>query len=187
MDNQYAFIKIKLSKLQYKRGYFYVSAITNEENKITSYDFRYFVDEDDNFIPTYNGVRLPFSLSDEFFFQIYRGSFIEEYCLNLTKDRSIYIRHLDDANGEFIDIRNYVKSEKYTGWTKQGIRLPLCDFEKLQNEIINFLDNKLSINDYQNLFESKVITSNSKSKKKTSKDNTNTSRINPELLKIINS
>ena len=187
MDNQYAFIKIKLSKLQYKRGFFYVSAITNKENKITSYDFRYFVDEDDDFIPTYNGIRLPLSLSDDFFLQIYKGSFIKEYCLKLTQDRSIYIRRLEDANGEFIDIRNYVESEKYTGWTKQGIRFPLSDFEKFQNEIINFIDNKHSINDYKNLFESKVITSNSKTKKKTSKDTIDTSSINPELLKIINS
>lgn len=186
MENQYSFIKIKLSQAQYKRGYLYVSAITNVENEIVSYDFRYFVDDDD-FIPTQNGFRVAHTLSNEFLHQITKSPSNDDYCYELTKERSVYIRYLEDSNGEFIDIRNYVKSEKYTGWTKQGIRFLLSDYLSLQNEVINFINNDFSIKKYENLFESKVITSKPKSKKKSKKSSIDTTKTNPDLLKIINS
>ena len=186
MEEQYSFIKIKLSQAHYKRGYLYVSAITNVENEIVSYDFRYFVDDHD-LIPTQNGFRISHKLSNEFMYQITKNPSNEDYCYELTKERSLYIRYLEDSNGEFIDIRNYVISEKFTGWTKQGIRFLLSDYKSLQNEVIKFINNDFSIKNYENFFESKVITSKSKSKKKLNKSSTDTYQTNPDLLKIINS
>ena len=186
MNNQFAFTRLKLSQTQYIKGYFYLSAITKEDD-IESVDFRYFIDDGIDFIPTKNGFRVPYKLLNEFLNQLVKDITDEDYFCNTADGRSIYIRYLEDAKGEFIDIRVKVKSERYSGWTKQGVRFLISDYLNLQTEVITFIKNDLSIKNYENLFESKVITLEYKSKKKLKKSLADSSQINPDLLKIINS
>ena len=182
MNKQFAFSKLKLSQAQYIKGYFYLSAITKED-AVESIDFRFFIDDGIDFIPTKNGFRVPC----DFLNQLVKDITDEDYCCNISNERSIYIRHLEDVKGEYIDIRVKVKSERYTGWTKQGIRFLISDYLNLQTEVIKFINNDLSIKNYENFFELKVIPSERKSKKKLKKISTDTSEINPDLLKIIKS
>ena len=186
MNNQLAFTRLKLSQTQYIKGYFYLSAITKEDD-IESVDFRYFIDDGIDFIPTKNGFRVPCDFLNNFLNQLVKDITDEDYCCNISNERSIYIRHLEDVKGEYIDIRVKVKSERYTGWTKQGIRFLISDYLNLQTEVIKFINNDLSLKNYENFFELKVITSEPKSKKKLKKISTDTSEINPDLLKIIKS
>ena len=186
MNSQFAFAKIKLSQARYKKGFFYISAITNEE-VIESLDFRYFVDNEVNFIPTKSGFRVPNKLFNNFLHQIVKDKSDEDYCCEITNERAIYIRYLEDSKGEFIDVRVYLKTEKYTGWTRQGVRFILEDYSNLQNQIIPFIDNNFSIENYTNLFADKVITTSPKTKNKSKKTSIDESKINPGILKIINS
>jgi hypothetical protein len=186
LNSQFAFIKFKLSQTQYKKGFLFISALV-KDGAIQSVDFRFYIDNEVDYIPTKNGFRIPITASNDFLHQLTQIPTDGDYCYELTKERSIYIRYIEDSKGEFIDIRNHVKSEKYSGWTRQGIRFLLSDYEKLQNEVNDFINNKFSIQNYDNLFESKVVTTRPKSKKKTTKVTDNSSNINPGLLNIINS
>ena len=186
MNNQFALAKIKLSQARYKKGFFYISAITKNE-EIEHLDFRYFIDDEVNFIPTKSGFRVPNKLFNNFLHQLVKDKSDEDYCCEITNERAIYIRYLEDSKGEFIDVRVYLKTEKYTGWTKQGIRFILEDYRNLQNQIIPFIENNFSIENYTNLFADKVITTSPKTKKKSKKTSIDESKINPGILKIINS
>ena len=186
MNNQFAFAKIKLSQAGYKKGFLYISAITKNE-EIEHLDFRYFIDDKVSFIPTKIGFRIPEKHFNSFLNQLTKPKSNEDYCCEITNKRAIYIRYLEDSEGEFIDVRAYVKTEKYTGWTKQGVRFILKDYSNLQNQIIKFIDNDFSIENYTNLFADKVITTSPKTKKKSKKTSIDESKINSGILQIINS
>ena len=177
MNNQFAFAKIKLSQARYKKGFFYISAITKND-EIESLDFRYFVDDEVNFIPTKSGFRVPNKLFNNFLHQLIKDKSDEDYSCEITNTRAICIRYLEDSEGEFIDVRVHVKTEKYTGWTRQGVRFLLEDYNNLQNQIIPFIENNFSIANYVNLFTDKVITTN--------RNTINEAIINPDILQIIN-
>lgn len=58
-----------------------------------------------------------------------------------TSDTDIVIR-IDDFGGrKGLTIREYVKSEKYTGFTKAGLRIPADKF-KIFKAAINSVDEK---------------------------------------------
>lgn len=58
-----------------------------------------------------------------------------------TSDTDIVIR-IDDFGGrKGLTIREYVKSERYTGFTKSGLRIPADKF-KIFKQIINSIDEK---------------------------------------------
>ena len=184
MDNQFAFAKIKLSQPGYKKGFLYISAITKNE-EIEHLDFRYFIDDKVSFIPTKIGFRIPEKHFNNFLNQLTKPISKEEnYCCEITDKRALHISYIDESEGEFIDVRAFVKTEKYTGWTKQGVRFILKDYSNLQNQIIKFIDNDFSIENYTNLFVDKVITP--RAKKKSKKTSIDESKINPDILKIIN-
>ena len=61
--------------------------------------------------------------------------------ISKSHDTDIVIR-IDDFGGKRgLTIREYVKSEKYTGFTKAGLRIPADKFS-LFKKVINFIDEK---------------------------------------------
>ena len=58
-----------------------------------------------------------------------------------SKDTDIVLR-IDDFGGKRgLTIREYVKSERYTGFTKSGLRIPADKF-KVFKAVINAIDEK---------------------------------------------
>lgn len=52
---------------------------------------------------------------------------------------------IDDFGGKRgLTIREYVSSEKYTGFTKAGVRIPATEFEKFKTMINSIGSNELS-------------------------------------------
>ena len=52
-------------------------------------------------------------------------------------ETSIVVRVDDFGGRRGITIREFVKSEKYTGWTKSGTRIPAEEFENFKKLIVS--------------------------------------------------
>ncbi len=62
-----------------------------------------------------------------------------------NRDTDLVIR-IDDFNGKRgVTMREYVKSDKYTGFTKAGIRIPADKFEIFKKAINSIKDEDLAI------------------------------------------
>ncbi|MDO8623286.1 MAG: hypothetical protein Q7R52_03490 [archaeon] len=59
--------------------------------------------------------------------------------INKNDATNIIIRIDDFGNKKGLTIREYVTSEKYTGFTKSGVRIPAAEFLRFR-EMINSVD-----------------------------------------------
>jgi hypothetical protein len=58
--------------------------------------------------------------------------------IDLTESTSIHVRLDEYENTKGVTIRKYITSERYTGFTKQGVRIPVDkwkEFRKLVDEV----------------------------------------------------
>lgn len=51
--------------------------------------------------------------------------------IRLNDTTEVVIRQTEFKGQHYIDVRKYLKSATYTGWTKQGISIPVGQFEEL--------------------------------------------------------
>ena len=53
------------------------------------------------------------------------------------EDIEIIVRAMDDQFGEAIDVREWIDSDRYTGWSRKGIRIPLWMAETVAQAIFD--------------------------------------------------
>ena len=159
LAGQFAIARIKLDQSKYKKGYMYVSTVKDSDNR-TSLDFRYFVDEDEVFIPTKIGFRISFvclELCISKLLEYYKK--IDATCC-VSEVQKFRIRHLSDEQyGQSIDVRYYLTTDSYDGWSNKGIRFSINNYVELQKHIKKFLAEGLSTVNYRDLFQEKTISS----------------------------
>ena len=169
--NQYAFSKIKLSQSKYKKGFLYISLILSNCQEVEAIDFRYFVDDEDIFTPTKIGFRVKKNFIDAFTIEILKDYIgIDTVCCK-TDQQKLHIRHMVDSYGESVDVRYFLSTDDYNGWSGKGVRFLVEDYMVLQQKLQLFLDNNFNYLAYNNLFQDKKISLNlnrakSKNKKK---------------------
>jgi len=129
--NVIPFLKMTLSQKRYKGGFFFGTAITNDE--IESLDFRYFRTADGGFSPTRSGFRIGHDALENFRKLVNQVDLpIEPFSIWVHQHRKLVAQYRDDEYGQAVDFRYYITTTKYTGWEKRGIRLSLTDFENLK-------------------------------------------------------
>ena len=157
---QHAFIKIKLSQSRYKKGYFYVSLVFDELQEIEAMDFRYFVDDGEVFTPTKIGFRVKKELFDLFLPGILKDSTGINIACCKDGNQELHIRHVIDSYGEGVDVRYFVSSDNYSGWSGKGVRFLVEDYKILQQEIQLFVDSGFNYLAGSDLFREKEININ---------------------------
>lgn len=125
-----------LSQKRYKDGYFFGTAITNDD--IESLDFRFFRTADGGFSPTRSGFRISHDALDNFRKLVNKSDLpIDPFSIWEHEHRKLVVQYRDDEYGKAVDFRYYKTTTKYTGWEKRGIRLALSDFKKLREILRN--------------------------------------------------
>jgi hypothetical protein len=134
--NLLPFHQITLSQKRYKGGFFFGTAITNDE--IESLDFRFFRTVEGGFSPTRSGFRINHDDLENFRKLVNQDDLpIDPFSIWEHQHRKLVAQYRDDEYGQGVDFRYYITTTKYTGWEKRGIRLVLSDFKKLKELLRN--------------------------------------------------
>lgn len=154
--NQFSIARIKLDQSKYKKGYMYISTLVGT-NKEKILDFRYFVDDNEIFIPTNIGFRISGECVKDCLSELLEDYKEIDVTCCLSKSKKLKIRHLNGQYGEAVDVRYYLTTDAYDGWSYKGIRFSVNNYIELQNHIRVFLDKELNTVNYKNLFQGKII------------------------------
>ena len=55
--------------------------------------------------------------------------------LEITREKKVYIRRMEWRGKDVLDVRTFIISRRYTGYTREGIRIPFERAEELMDAL----------------------------------------------------